>query len=186
MPPKNFRLIQFFRLEKQMDLPQRKRNRKYEFDYSAARSYFITICTQNRRLILSRILPVGGDVLDAPPNIEMLPYGETVEKILNQLNEFYEEYAIEEYVIMPNHIHFILFVLENGRSRTSAPTKQHSAVSQFISTLKRFCNKECGDQLFQRSFYDHVIRDGEEHEKIRGYIRENPTKWANDELYVAE
>ena len=95
---------------------------------------------------------------------------------------------------MPNHIHILLQVVskdtdaKNGGSpRTSTPTtKQTSAVSHFVSTFKRFCNKECGENIWQRGFYDHVIRDRADYEKRVKYIDENPIRWYYDELFVEE
>ena len=107
---------------------KRKRNRLEKYDYSSSGAYFITICTEGRREILSRII-VGGDVLDAPEKEELLPYGEIAENYIHQLNDFYEDIAVDRYVIMPNHIHIMLFVLENGpfefalRTRDVAPYK---------------------------------------------------------------
>ena len=171
-------------MDEEKELPQRKSTRLKNFDYSSAGTYFITICTQNRRQILSRI--VGGDVLDAPKNIELLPYGKIADKCINQLNDFYDDIKTDRYVIMPNHIHIMLLVLENGASRTSPPTKQHSKVSQFVSTFKRFCNKEYGENVWQRHFNDHIIRNREDYEEHIKYIYENPTHWYYDELYAEE
>ena len=162
-------------------LPKRKAVRWENYDYSTEGRYFITICTEGRKQILSQI--VGGDVLDAPKTIELFSAGKIVEKYLNQLNDFYSNIEIDQYVIMPNHIHMILFVFGGGPSRTSAPTKQHSVLSQFVSTLKRFCNKEHGENLFQRSFFDRVIRNREEYENVKKYIFFNPDKWEEDDLY---
>ena len=164
---------------------KRKRNRLEKYDYSSAGAYFITICTEGRREILSRIV-VGGDVLDAPKKEELLPYGEIAEKYIHQLNDFYGDIVVDRYVIMPNHIHIMLFVSENGASRTSPPTKQHTTVSKFLSTFKRFCNKEYGENIWQRSYYDHVIRDRQDYEEHARYIMENPARWCYDELYTTE
>ena len=144
------------------DLPKRERIRLKGFDYNKRRAYFITICTEKRRELLSRI--VGGDVLDAPYSVELLPHGKVADRYINQMNEFYNNIKVDRFVIMPDHIHIMLFVLgdddssngesqnslENGASRTSPPTKQHSIVSRFVSTLKRFCNKEYGEIIWQR------------------------------------
>ena len=185
-------------------LPKRKATRLKNYDYNTTGAYFITICTEDRRQILSRI--VGGDVPDAPKNAELLPYGTIADKYINQLGEFYDHITVDKYVIMPNHIHIMLFVLENGvlrtsecgasrtsecgASRTSPPTtttaKQHSAVSQFVSTFKRFCNKEYGGNIWQRHFNDHIIRNREDYEKHIKYICENPLRWYYDELYAEE
>ena len=171
------------------ELNKRKTPRYQSFDYNSSGVYFITICTQNRRCILSRI--VGTGVPDCP-QIELIKYGQIADKYIKQLNDFYNQLSVEEYVIMPNHIHLLLWVkenknaIENGQSRTPVPTnieRANSACSQFVSTFKRFCNKEYGTNIWQRSFHDHIIRndiDCEEHIK---YILENPMKWAEDELY---
>ena len=158
----------------------------------------MTICTDKRRKILSNI--VGGDVLDAP-RVELTAYGKIVDKYINQLNDFYENVFVEQFVIMPNHIHLILFVREDGSSRTSTPTdenicvgngssrtsiptvRQHSVVPAFVSTFKRFCNKEFGENIWQRYYYDHIIRDKHDFEEISKYIYENPLKWEFDELH---
>ena len=163
------------------ELKKRKPTRLHGADYNATGAYFLTICTENRRQILSRI--VGGDVLDAPKNVELLPHGKIAEKYINQLNEFYDDVRVDKYVIMPNHIHIMLFVSQNGASRTSPPTKQHSAVSQFVSTFKRFCNKEFSGNIWQRHFNDHIIRNRQDYEEHIKYICENPMNWYYDELY---
>ena len=160
---------------------KRKNIRLKNYDYSEPGAYFITICTDKRRRILSKI--VGVDVLD-DPRVELTAYGKIVDKYINQLNDFYENISVEQYVIMPNHIHMILFVRDGGSSRTSTPTvRQHSIVPTVVSTLKRFCNKEIGDNIWQRYYYDHVIRDKRDYEEISKYIYENPLKWQFDELY---
>ena len=204
-------------MHKEKELPKRKSTRLKDFDYSSAGAYFITICTESRRQILSRI--VGGDVPDAPhergdvpgaprapheggdvpraphergdvpgapKNIELLPYGKIAERYIRQLNDFYDHVRVDKYVIMPNHIHMILIVSQSGASRTSPPTKQHTTVSQFVSTFKRFCNKECGRNIWQRYFHDHIIRDRKDYEEHIKYIYENPIRWYYDELYAEE
>ena len=96
-----------------MDLPKRKPTRLKEYDYSTPGAYFITICTKDKKQILSRI--VGDGVLDVPKNL-LTKYGEIADKYLRQMNEFYNNISVEKYVIMPNHIHLILRILENGTS----------------------------------------------------------------------
>ena len=155
-------------------MPERRPTRLKHFDYSAAGAYFITICTEGRRQCLSRI--VGGDVLGAPQNVEMLPYGKIADKYINQLNEFYDDITVDHHVIMPNHIHILLLVRNSGSPRTSTPTKQTSTVSHFVSTFKRFCNKEYGETIWQRYFHDHIIRNREDYEEHLRYIHENPMR----------
>ena len=169
-------------------LPQRKTMRAKYFDYSSTGAYFLTICTKDKKHILSRI--VGTGVLDRPqkgvfdsPKIILKHCGKIVEKYINQLNDFYENITVNEYVIMPNHIHIIVSVVRDGPSGTPVPTVLNSTVSKFISTFKRFVNKEVGENIFQRSFYDRIIRNNGEYMEICNYIRLNPDNWEMDELY---
>ena len=87
---------------------------------------------------------------------------------------------------MPNHIHFLLFIKEGGQSRTPVPTnieRSNSRFSQFISTFKRFCNKEYGENIWQARANDHIVRNREDYERHLRYIYENPIRWHLDELY---
>ena len=172
------------------ELKKRKTPRYQSIDYNSTGVYFITICTQNRQCILSHI--VGTGVLDCP-QMELTEYGKIADKYIKQLNEFYHHLSIENYVIMPNHIHVLLWVKENkgatddGQSRTPVPTnveKANATCSQFVSTFKRFCNKEYGQNIWQARFNDHVIRNREDYEKHEKYIQENPIHWYYDELYA--
>ena len=171
-------------MDNEKELLQRKPTRLKNFDYNTTGVYFITLCTEDRRQILSRI--VGVDVLGDPKNVELLPHGIVADKHIKQMNEFYENITVLQYVIMPNHIHFLLFVRKDGSPRTSTPTKQTAFVSHFVSTFKRFCNKEYGRNVWQRGFYDHIIRGRDDYEEIVKYIYENPIRWYYDELYSEE
>ena len=161
----------------------RKNTRLSGYNYNTPGAYFLTICTENRRCALSRI--AGNGILDGP-KIELLPYGEIAAKYINQLNDFYDNLSVESYVIMPNHIHILLYVKEEGPSGRPVPTLQNSVVSRFISTFKRFCNKEYGKNIWQRHFNDHIIRNREDYEEHIRYICENPVGWYYDELYTNE
>ena len=174
------------------ELRKRKTPRYQSFDYNSAGIYFITICTQNRRCLLSRI--VGTGVLDCPQP-ELTRYGKIADKYIRQIHDFYEHLSVESYVIMPNHIHLLLWVRENkntigdGQSRTPVPTnivRANSTCSKFVSTFKRFCNKEYGENIWQARFNDHIIRNREDYEEHVKYIYENPIRWYYDELYTEE
>ena len=167
------------------ELPNRKPTRLQNFDYNSVGAYFITICTQHKQKILSHI--VGTGVPDGP-QIELTKYGQIAEKYIHQLNDFYEDLSVESYVIMPNHIHIMLWVkgAENGPSRTPVPTVQNSIPSRFVSTFKRFCNKEYGVNIWQYRSNDHIIRNRQDYEEHLRYIYENPMRWYYDELYAEE
>ncbi len=162
------------------DMPTRKPIRLKGFNYGENSAYFITVCVKERRKILSKI-NVGAGVLDCP-KVQLLKYGEIADKYLCQLHGFYDNVSVDKYVIMPNHIHFILRVTD-GRSGTPVPTKGNAAVAQFVSTFKRFCNKEYGENIWQSRYYDHVIRGEQDYREIWQYIENNPLKWTLDEYY---
>jgi len=162
-----------------MELQQRKPNRIPKYDYSQNGAYFITICTQDRRKILCNI--VGTGVLDCPkpPRPELLHYGEIADKYIRQMDGFYDHLSVDKYVIMPDHIHFLITV-KNGQSGTPVPTgvnNTNSVIAKFVSTFKRFCNKEYGNNIWQPRYYDHVIRNQQDYNEIWEYIENNPQKW---------
>ncbi len=166
-------------------LKQRKPTRHQGFDYNSVGVYFVTLCTRDKRRILSRI--VGTGVPDCP-QFELTDYGKIADKYIRQLSDFYDHLSVESYVIMPNHIHFLLFIKEEtGQSRTPVPTnvaRANSSFSRFISTFKRFCNKECGCNIWQARSNDHIIRDRADYDMHLRYITENPLRWTLDELYT--
>ena len=172
-----------------MELPQRKPNRIADCDYSQNGVYFITICTQDRKKILSKI-SVGTGVLDCP-QIQLLTYGEIADKYIRQLNDFYDHISVDQYAIMPDHIHILLSV-QNGQSGTPVPTgkdkidNKNSTLSKLVSTFKRFCNKEYGENIWQARAYDHIIRNRQDYEEHWRYIGENPLRWRDDLLYAKE
>ena len=143
-----------------MDLPKRKKNRLKNFDYSQNNTYFITICVKDRKKTLSEI--VGDDAHIVPK-----PYGAIVEKYIRNAKE------IEKYVIMPDHIHMIIRI-DNGTMWASSPTKK---VSSIVRSIKILSTKEIGKPIFQRSYYDHIIRSQSDYNEIWEYIENNPKKW---------
>ncbi len=161
-----------------MDYPNRKPIRLPEFDYHAG-AYFVTICTQDRRCILSDIL-VGDGVLDVP-RVQLSKYGEIVEQTLEEINDTYQHISIQKYVLMPNHIHLLVQIEDNGTSRTPSPTNK--TLPMLVSTFKRFTNKKCGVKLWQRSYHEHVIRNEQDYLEIWNYIDTNPQKWAEDRYF---
>ena len=165
---------------KMEELKKRKPTRLKYFDYRTNAAYFVTICTQNRKSILSAI-PVG----EGSPLPQLTCYGEIVDKWVKELSNEYPEVSVDRYVIMPNHIHLLLSLIkDNGRGDPS-PT-----MFGVVGWLKYRATKDInkinntqGEKVFQRSFYDHVIRNRDDYEAIVKYIHENPECWYYDELY---
>ena len=165
-----------------MELPKRKPNRLSSYDYDREGTYFLTICTQDRKCLLSKI--VGGGALDAPLN-QLTDIGKIVEKYIRSGNQM-DRVRVEKYVLMPNHVHILLMVEmdTSGTPRASSPTM--AVVPRFVSAFKRLTNKEIGKDIFQRSYHDHVIRDKMDYLKIWEYIDNNPKQWELDCFYVKE
>ena len=169
-----------------MELPARKPNRLKNFDYSTPGAYFITVFTHDRRRILSRIeLPSGGAVGDGVldvPQVDLTACGRIVDETIREIDRFYGDSSIDKYVIMPNHIHLLICITEIGSSGTPTPT--NARIPAVISYLKRATNRQCGFSLWQRSYYDHIIRGEEDHRAAAEYIDANPARWREDEFYT--
>ena len=162
-------------------LPQRKHPRLDHYDYSAAGAYYITICTQNRRCLLSHIVGRGLD----PTETVYTTYGNIAKEQLLLLEKRYPALKIDQYVIMPNHIHAIL-VLEETAGASPRPT-----ITNIVCAYKSLTTRECKkarpiDKLFQTSFYEHVIRGQADYDEIAEYIVNNPKQWELDKLYSEE
>ena len=159
-------------------LPKRKHPRLKEYDYSTPGVYFITICTQNRKCLLSNIVGRGL----APAEIQYTQYGEIAREQLLLLEDRFPNLKIDQYVIMPNHIHAIL-ILNEAAGASPRPTVM-DIVSAYKSLTTRACKKVYPiDKLFQTSFYEHVIRGREDYLEIAEYIMNNPKQWELDTLY---
>ena len=168
------------RLNKEQ-FPQRKPTRLKGYDYGTNGGYFITVCTHKKQCILSKVVTVGeGFPL---PQIKLTPYGRIVDCFIKELPHRYTDITIDNYVIMPNHIHLLISVCgENGRGNPS-PT--------IIGWLKYQATKEInglrgtpGERVFQRSFHDHIIRGEEDYGEIWEYAEHNPQKWETDCFYT--
>ena len=169
-------------MENEKDLPERKDLRLKGFDYSKTGTYFLTICTQNRKNILSTIVGEGF------PLPQLTSYGEIVDGWIQRIPQKYPEASIDCYVIMPNHIHILLSLVKNDGRGNPSPT-----ADTVIGWLKYQSTKEInllrgtsGDKVFQRSFFDHVVRNRDDYSEICRYIYENPMRWRCDKLYTEE
>ena len=182
-----------------MTLPIRKANRLKNYDYNLCGSYFITICVKGKHAILSNISePLGnknkcgssgnkkssgllgnknnsGTLRTASPTVILTECGAIVEKKLHAVGTETVNASIDKYVIMPDHVHFILTLMPDTKTAADAPQAQ--MVPRIIKWLKRTTNKEIGFDIWQRSYYDHVIRSEEEYNNVYQYIQNNPAKW---------
>ncbi len=159
-----------------MELAKRKPTRLKGYDYSRNGAYFITICTKDRKQLLSKII-VGDDAHIVPQN-NLTKYGILCDKYINNINSKYENVTVDKYIIMPNHIHLIIFL--HGTMRASSPTKNLESI---VRSFKTMVTKEIGKSIWQRSYHDHIIRDKNDYQKIWEYIDTNVLRWEKDCFY---
>lgn len=172
------------------ELPKRKPLRLNIHDYNTSGAYFITICTHNRKQILSRIVgdQIGEDPLREPdrkPVSILTERGKIAEEILNRLPQK-TGITVERFVIMPNHIHMILIVPEEV-----PPLTGRSLISRVVGYFKMNATKEIrlrfgNEIIWQRGYHDHIIRNVKDHEEIIHYIDSNPEKWQFDCFFGKE
>jgi len=173
------------------DLPQRKHPRLKEYDYSQQGAYFITICTQDRRCLLSHI--VGRGLAPAETaEVKYTVFGRIAEQQLLLLEQRYSHLKIDKYVIMPDHIHAILILKETAGARgprnelvSFGVRSPRPTLTDIVCAYKSLTTRECirngfSGKLFQTSFYEHIIRDDRDYDEVTKYISENPMRRQND------
>ena len=177
-----------------MDDPKethRRSIRLKEYDYSQPGAYFVTICTHHRQCLF------GEAVED---EIVLNDIGKIVKREWMISSEIRQEIQLDAFVVMPNHMHGIVVIREHnpvgatGRSplhshhRTLPPRSLGSFIAGFKSSITKQINQlrgTPGRPVWQRNYYEHVIRNEIDLEEIREYIQNNPLKWLEDENHPA-
>ena len=161
-----------------MELPKRKRNRLSEYDYTTPNAYFITVCTQNRKNLFCENV---GAITDRPCNVPLTNLGKIVQQSIEDIPRYYPAVSVDHFVIMPNHIHLLLQIQTDADGRSLiAPT-----ISTVVRMMKGAASKRAGFSVWQKGFYDHVVRSQRDYLDIWNYIEGNPGKWEEDVLYNA-
>ena len=168
---------------------ERKKMRLPGFDYSTPGAYFITTCVQNRRCVF-------GEIRDG--KMFLNEYGNIVQNQWIWLHRQYNYLIPDVYMVMPNHFHAVLVInpvgnggipVGNGRDRSlpdnPSPPQKIKPVPELIGAFKTRSSKYIhqlgfNDFRWQKSFYDHIIRNEQSLYRIRQYIKENPQKWESD------
>lgn len=149
-----------------MDLPKRKNIRLNDYNYSSNGAYFITICTKNKENLLWK--NVGANCVRPLDQLPLSKIGIVIENEIYKLNTVYENIKVDKYQIMPNHIHLIIFIYEDSNGRT---------ISRIIKQFKGSITKQIGFSIWQKSFYDRIIRNEKEYQSVWNYIHNNPLKY---------
>lgn len=165
---------------------ERKILRLQYFDYSQNGAYFITICTHNKEKTLCDIC--RGDPCGLP-KIKYTPLGKIALECLSLINTK-DKIILDKYVIMPNHIHMIIKVDYGfADNRKGCPYSVPQIVGKYKSLVSTKWLKICKQnnmsmgQIWQRSYYDHIIRGEKDYLEIWEYIESNPQKWNFDCYY---
>jgi putative transposase len=145
------------------------------YDYTQNGAYFVTICTWQRQHLF-------GEVIDGTMHVGEL--GSIVEFHWHKLVKYHQHLELDAFVVMPNHVHGILVLMENGRS------SKRQSLSEIIRGFKTFSSRQinkyrdwAGVPVWQRGYYEHIIRNGDAWQNIRNYIFNNPSNWMHDELH---
>ncbi len=159
--------------------PRRRQLRLPSYDYAQPGAYFVTICTHRRVCLLGRIVDGAMDLSTR---------GTIAESCWRLLPEHYPSVELDAFVIMPNHVHGILF-LTDGRLADQpgqALPKRHGlpeVVRAFKTFSARRINALCGEHgtpVWQRGFYEHIVRNEISLQEVRSYIAANPMRWHLD------
>jgi REP element-mobilizing transposase RayT len=179
-----------------MNQPQRKQLRLPNFDYTNERPYFVTIVTQNRTCLFGRIIDGKMILNDA---------GKMVNTVCEEIQNFLSSVRISPYQIMPNHFHAIILIdfdhlagvdyrvclkeiqeTSNDRISLSSVVKRFKSLTtrRYIDGVNEFNWMRFDKHLWQRGFYEHIIRNEKDYEAIVDYIEMNPQNWTEDEEYL--
>lgn len=156
-----------------MDLPKRKQTRLKNYDYSQNGAYFVTICTAGRAKLFGDI--VGATLRGRPNRPDLI-----IDKYLHELENKFKNVKLDYYVIMPDHIHFILFITGD---HTGSPLPQMvdwfktMSTNEYIRGVKSGLYTPFNKHIWQRSFFEHAIRNEDDLYETRKYIENNPLKW---------
>ena len=160
------------------EFQKRKALRLKEYDYSSVGCYFITVCTYKRARVLSNI--VGA--IHESPKIQLTEQGKIVDNILSNL-PMHLGVEIGTYAIMPDHIHLVIAVTEDKkRAIRESPLQARSIISKVVGFIKMNASKAIHQQygdvpVWQRGYYDHIIRNYADYQETVRYISENPIRW---------
>ncbi len=154
------------------------------YDYSQPGAYFVTICTHKTHSLFGKI--VNGE-------IQLNDLGKAVQSTWDDLVNHVDNIELGPFVIMPNHIHGIIQIIQpNGAGSEPTPTtiKEQTPLSEIVRQFKTFSAKRINKILktnnkpvWQRNYYEHIIRDDKSFQMIGEYILANPVQWNNDRYY---
>ena len=163
-----------------MEFNKRKSPRLDGYDYSTPGVYFVTICTYKMRMLFWE-KPMRPAFENHSENLNFA--GKIADEIIRTLPEKFPV-VIDKYVIMPNHVHILLSI----KPYDNIIKTQTGLLPQIIGYLKakishRLREFNVDDIIWHRSFYDHVVRNEEDYQRVCQYIESNPNRWEKDRFF---
>ncbi len=153
-------------------MDRRKLLRLPGFDYSQTGAYFVTVCTINRRCLF-------GEIVEG--KLESSRSGKAVARCWNEIPNHFNGTALDGFVIMPNHVHGIL-LFPDGVGAVACPARCGRArtLQSVVGSFKSAASRQLGTRIWQRNYWERVIRNEDELNRIRAYIDKNPLRWPSD------
>jgi len=162
----------------------RKSSRLSKYDYTQPGMYFVTICTKDRQCLFGSITN-GIMYLN---QFGMIAEQEWLQTMMIRPNVF-----LDKYVMMPDHVHAIIEIIRRGVMHYAPTQTGFNSPSQTVGAIVRGYKSAVtkrinqirhspGQSIWQRGFYDHIIRNDEDLGRVREYIRLNPVNWERDEF----
>lgn len=161
----------------------RRSMRLPNYDYAGSGVYFVTICTYRFSTLFGRI--VNGDIL-------LNELGRLVEMEWQKTGEIRSSVSVDLFVVMPNHLHGLLWITNGEAERIPErrSTIRAKSLGSIIAQFKSIVTKRSGSlarpprkSIWKRNYYDHIVRNERSLERIRKYILENPALWSEDRFY---
>jgi REP element-mobilizing transposase RayT len=149
--------------------PRRRSLRLPGYDYSQAGAYFITVCTQNRVMLFGEVIRC---------DVRLNEMGTIVQQTWDDLPTHYHGIDLDAFIVMPNHVHGIVILVDRSERR--------HAIQEIVRGFKTFSARRVNERggqraaLWQRGYYEHVIRNEKALDRVRAYIANNPARWADD------
>lgn len=167
------------------------------YDYSSPGEYFITICTHNRKHIF-------GNVVDG--EMQLNRFGKIAQNEWVNTESIRDNVVLDTFIIMPNHMHAVFGIMSNVgavgayrdtpvrdipcnnyKSKFRSPSKNVGAIvrgyKSAVTTKINRLGKSTGTKIWQRNYYEHIIRNDKSLNHIRDYIINNPAKWQADKFH---
>ena len=160
--------------------------------YQKENWYFITICSHNKQILFGNIKSNVGAIPQSPAKVSLNEIGKIIQEQWFQLQHQFENILLDEFIIMPNHIHGIIGFDGIPISKfTTKPTELSKIIKRFKQESSKCINNSnatgrigfAPTTIWQKSYYDRIIRNETELHQFRKYIQENPLKWELDEYF---